>query len=429
MAKSPKAPASVPPPAPAGDNGGTTAVSGRREFSARLDTFQGPLDLLLYLIKENEVEITNIPIAQILQQYLQYMDQATQWDLHLAGEFLVMATTLMEIKSRELLPQQEVMEATPAEEIIEDPRSELVRQLLRYRKLKDQAHVLEMLEIANSQRRPRGLMDDIPEPEAIMPIDGPLEVEFSLFDLLTAFENVRKQVLAAAPRVMHYEGEPLDEKIARIEKILAERPFVRFIELVENSRTRSDIAMTFLALLELVRRRMIRLHQAGAFQPLEVKTQTLDEAEALTKEEAAAADDYDSRTSRAKAERAERLAALAEAEGVPADKLPWKTRREAMNKPKFDGIQRADDVEELDAEEAEIARKIEAILAAADAISQRVEDGRHGREFQPDPDAPKSDGAPETTIDTDAAQPAPEEEAPLTDEDLAPKPESDPNTP
>src|SRR6185369_12380112 len=147
--------------------GPVTPVAGRHEFSARLDSFQGPLDLLLYLIKENEVEITNIPIAQILQQYLGFMDQASQWDLHLAGEFLVMATTLMEIKSRELLPQQEVIEATPAEEIIEDPRSELVRQLLRYRKLKEQARILDELETAQFQRRGRGMMDDIPEPEQV----------------------------------------------------------------------------------------------------------------------------------------------------------------------------------------------------------------------------------------------------------------------
>src|SRR5437762_13681224 len=82
----------------------TTSVGNRVDFSARLDSFHGPLDLLLYLIKENEVEITEIPIARILEQYLHFLEQAEQWDLQLAGEFLVMAATLMEIKSRELLP-------------------------------------------------------------------------------------------------------------------------------------------------------------------------------------------------------------------------------------------------------------------------------------------------------------------------------------
>src|SRR5690242_18606943 len=198
-----------------------TVVANRIDFSASLDSFQGPLDLLLYLIKESEVEITEIPIARILEQYLRFLDQAPQWDLQLAGEFLVMATTLMEIKSRELLPVQQ--QALDGEEIIEDPRSELVRQLLQYRQLKEQARGLEQLQDYWGQCRPRGLRDEIPDvisedPDSDRIAAKDALVDVDLYALFAAYEKSLKAVLAQTPRNIAYDGESIEAKIERIEK-------------------------------------------------------------------------------------------------------------------------------------------------------------------------------------------------------------------
>jgi len=353
-----------------------TVVGGRVDFSATLDAFQGPLDLLLYLIKENEVEITEIPIARILDQYLKYVENAAQFDLHTAGEFLVMAATLMEIKSRELLPVQE--QVADGEEIIEDPRSELVRQLLQYRRLKDQAKLLEELQDRAEEFRPRRFFDDIPEEgeddsaetartavrEALLDVD--------LFSLFSAYERVLKSILAQQPRNIVLDTETLEQKVDRIEKILRERPFAKFHELIGDASSRADIAGTFLALLELVRRRAVKLVQASPYGNMDVSPQQEGETDALSQVEAEEAQAFEQATLQAKAEQ-DALQAQAAVDG-----LPW-TKRRAQARPKFEGIVRPEDVEEIDAEEAEISRRIDAILAAADAISDRFERSRDGK--------------------------------------------------
>ena len=403
-----------------------TVVSGRPDFAASLESFQGPLDLLLYLLKEDEVEITNIPIARILEQYLRHLDVADQWDLHLAGEFLVMATTLMEIKSRELLPAPET---TEGEEIIEDPRSELVRQLLRYRQLKNQARVLEERLELWGRRRARGFYDDLPEPAPAEAPEPPPMPDLDLYELLTLFERLRQSVLAQVPKKVGYEGETLEEKVVRIEKILHERPFSRFTELIADQTSRADIALTFIALLELVRRRMIRLVQEGAYGNLDVKVMSPEEAEALAHQEASAADTVVDVALRDKAEREAKLAAEAAALGVSIEQLPWKKRRSALARPKFEGVVRPEDLEEIDAAESEIGRRIDAILAAADAIVQRFEASRAVQDLPPG--ASPEGAAPQAAPDgITPAPPAPAglgDEPPLTDADLAPKPEKGPD--
>ena len=357
-----------------------TTVSNRIDFSASLDSFQGPLDLLLYLIKENEVEITAISISTILEQYLRFLDQATQWDLQLAGEFLVVAATLMEIKSRELLPA----EAQAAdEELIEDPRSELVRQLLQYRQLKDQAKVLEDLQNKWREHRPRGLFNDIPEilPDAAeanasdraTAREALLDVD--LYTLFSAYERILKAVLGQAPRDIVYDGESIEAKITRIEAALKSNPFMRFAELITQPNNRADVAATFVALLELVRRRAVRLIQSQEYGDIGVKTRTQEENES----DAAGREEADA--SEAAAEAALRSKAEQDAEGGQdgAQKLPWTQRRGAA-KPKFEGILRPEDVEEIDAEENEIGRRIDAILAAAEVICERFEQSREGRQ-------------------------------------------------
>jgi len=361
-----------------------TVVGNRVDFSAALDSFQGPLDLLLYLIKENEVDIIEIPIASILEQYLRFLDGAPQWDLQLAGEFLVMATTLMEIKSRDLLPV--LPQPADGEEIIEDPRSELVRQLLQYRRLKEQARALEELQDRWEQQRPRGLFGDVPEEgEQNAEVDRALAREallhVDLFTLFAAYERILKAVMATSPRNIIYDGESLEEKVTRIERILKDRPFARFIELISDPGNRADIAATFVALLELVRRRAVRLIQSGDYGSIDVKAQSEGEVESISIEESAVSQAVSDAAVKAKAEQD---AALAAAGG---DSLPWVKRRTA--RPKFDGLLKPEDVEDIDAEENEIGRRIDAILAAADAISDRFEQSHEGRlrdgETEPEP--------------------------------------------
>ncbi len=372
----------TPPP---GEN--RTAVAGHIDFSATLDAFQGPLDLLLYLIKENEVEITEIPIAGILQQYMRFLDQAAQWDLQLAGEFLVMAATLMEIKSRELLPVQEQPGET--EEIIEDPRTELVRQLLEYRRLKEQARALEQVQDRWRQYRPRGLYGDVPDPdtdnadsdratarEALLDVD--------IYAIFAAYERVLKSVLAQTPRAINFDGETIDQKIDRIEVTLKSQPFIRFFELLRDPANRADVAATFVALLELVRRRAVRLQQQQDGGLFDIKRQEAGEAEALTRQEA---EEAEAAAQAALQEKAAREAQEAQSQAA-SGKLPWLKRRMPA-RPKFEGLLRPEDVEEIDAEEHEIGRRIDAILAAADAISERFEQSREGRiRDGENPDAP-----------------------------------------
>lgn len=380
-----------------------TVVSNRIDFSAKLDEFQGPLDLLLYLIKENEVEITDIPIAQLLEQYLKFMDQAGQWDLQLAGEFLVMAVTLMEIKSRELLPVQE--QAGEEEEIIEDPRSELVRQLLEYRRLKDQARALELLAEWWQGHHVRGMEDEIPDPineedpEADRTLAREALVDVDLYALFAAYEKMMKAVMAQQPRNIVLDNESIEDRISRIERTLTERPFARFIELVIDPANRGDIAATFFALLELLRRRSIRLVQLSPYGTFDVKARDPNAPDEETEAEMQAAEAVDREALKAKAEQDALAAQGLEERG---GRFQF-TRKRLPARPKFEGIVRPEDVEEIDAEEVEIGRRIDAILAAADAISERFEQSREGRMRELDPAA-----QPESS----PAQPAPNEPAP-----------------
>ena len=407
----PGAPGAAPPsataPAP------RTAVGNRVDFSASLDSFQGPLDLLLYLIKENEVEITEIPIARILEQYLRFLDEAPQWDLQLAGEFLVMAATLMEIKSRELLPVQ----AQPAEgeEIIDDPRTELVRQLLQYRTLKDQARTLETLQHNWEQLRPRGFFGDVPEPsdEAIPDSDRATArealIEVDLYALFAAYERTMKSVLAQTPRAITYDGESIEAKIERIEVLLKSRPFARFVELIANPNDRGDIAATFVALLELTRRRAVKLTQAEEYGLIDINASTESEAEAAIREQSTAAEKVEQEALRVKAEQDAKL--LAEG-GMGATGRPAFLRK--APRVKFAGLIKPEDLEEIDTEEHEIGRRIDAILAAADAISERFEQSREGRVRGDENVTPPAEAS------ATPAEPAPEAPAATPDTPRAP---------
>lgn len=221
-------------------------------YHVKLEAYEGPLDLLLYLIKRDEVDIWDIPIAQIAGEYLEYINMMKLLDLDVIGEFLVMASTLMKIKSRMLLPQEEI----GIEEEIEDPRSELVEQLLEYEMYRERAKTLAEREEAQSKlftRPPTGIPASEPTFEA------------SLFDLLTAFRNVLKE---KAPEIVR-EIEPfkftLEEKVGEILKRLKKKDEISFSLLFKECLSKGELIVTFLALLELIKQKRVRFRQPKLF--------------------------------------------------------------------------------------------------------------------------------------------------------------------
>ena len=226
-------------------------------YKIKIPEFEGPLDLLLHLIRENKVDIYDIPISLITGQYLQYIEIMKELDLEIAGEFLVMAATLIQIKSRMLLPPDE--EAAPEE--MEDPRLELVQRLLEYQAYKDAAGILkekedEALKIFG---RPPGDLkeEEVPEPELSL-------FDVNLFDLLAAF----KKLLENAPpemRTISRETLTVKDKMMHIADIMENLESIRFEELFSESFTRVQLIVTFLALLELLRLGLARVYQEKEF--------------------------------------------------------------------------------------------------------------------------------------------------------------------
>jgi len=220
-------------------------------YRVRLDMFEGPLDLLLYLIQVNEVDIYDIPIAKITQEYLGYLGGMEELDLEIAGEFLVLAATLIHIKSKMLLPVQEsVVEGAS----VDDPRQELVERLLEYRRFKDAAMKFEELEADQA------LLYVRPDDPSITITEGPLEV--SLSALLRAFMAVMQR----APEAMAVEITPDTinvggRMVAMLDRLTLQSP-VPFLALFEGVTTRALLIATFLGLLELLRRGLVRARQS-----------------------------------------------------------------------------------------------------------------------------------------------------------------------
>jgi segregation and condensation protein A len=222
------------------------------EYKVKLQQFEGPLDLLLFLIKKEEINIYDIPIAEITQQYLEYIRMLEFLNLELAGEFLVMAATLMRIKARTLLP----VRPDEAEEE-EDPRAALVQQLLEYQKFKEAASQLEAMEY---QRR---LVFPRPEPE-----DGDavvdVEYTYNLFELISAF----KKVLDKA-QVRYIEIRPeeisLEERIEALKARIDEAGKMAFGDLFAADTTKMDLVVTFLALLEILKMGFATARQTKPF--------------------------------------------------------------------------------------------------------------------------------------------------------------------
>src|SRR5687767_3048065 len=236
------------------------------EYKVQFEVFEGPLDLLLYLVKREEVDIYEVNLTKIATQFIEYIELMRQLDLEVAGEFVVMASTLMYIKSRELLPVHQQVEAGGDEEEEEDPRWELIRQLVEYKKFKDAASQLQALEARQDSVYPRLPVKPTFDQEA--PKD---RGSVSIFDLLNAVNAVLKRVSHREDLRDIFEDKwSVSDKIEDLRRLLVERGTLRFSEIFTRADNRSEIVVTFLALLELIRLKQLVCAQPEPFGDIEI---------------------------------------------------------------------------------------------------------------------------------------------------------------
>jgi segregation and condensation protein A len=236
--------------------------SALEAYPVRLENFHGPLDLLLHLIKKHELNIYDIPIALITAQYLEYLNLMEELDLDVAGEFLVMAATLIHIKSRMLLPRP----APEQEDAEEDPREALVRRLIEHQKFKAAA---EMLHEKETVRSAQWMRPDI----SVVKITGDAEepeLEVDLFSLITAFRAVVQRAKQRPTVVMPGEQIPIEARIDQLLDRLSETDACGFEDLFFDIGSRGDMIVTFLALLEMIRLKLVRVFQSGAFGEIRI---------------------------------------------------------------------------------------------------------------------------------------------------------------
>ena len=232
----------------------------KTDYAIKLDIFEGPLDLLLYLIKKNQIDIYNIPIALITRQYLDYLNLIKSLNLDLAGEYLVMASTLIHIKSRLLLP---VPEEPSPEELEDDPRSELVRQLLEHQAFKEAADLLTRRPILERDVFKRAAA--LPEEKRSSGAEEEELVEASIFELIEAFHQIVSRLDQKELLEIDLEKLSLSDIINDVMERLTREKNLTFDELLGEKRERRRIVYTFLALLELIKLKMIKAYQTAAF--------------------------------------------------------------------------------------------------------------------------------------------------------------------
>jgi segregation and condensation protein A len=271
-------------------------------FQVELTEFRGPLDLLLFLVRKQEVEITEIPIAPITEQFLRYLEVLQELDVNGVGDFVDMASTLIEIKSRSVLPHAEEIE-----EPLEDPRQDLVRRLLEYKRFKDAASMLEERGKAWQEHFPR-LAGDVPE-RPRNPAEEPIR-EVELWDLVSAFGRILREQAANSPSNIVYDDTPIEVYMQRIHGQLRQSGRLQMSELFRPFTNRSTLVGLFLATLELVRHHGVHLEQSDLFdeiwilpgeatsQPLEIAAADNYEAQAKTEGETQEAEDRKQKTKR-----------------------------------------------------------------------------------------------------------------------------------
>lgn len=231
-------------------------------YKIKLEIFEGPLDLLLYLIKKEHINIYDIPIAKITDQYLEYLELMRFLDLNIAGEFLVIAATLVQIKSKSLLPPDET--ALVEEEEQPDPREELMKKLLEYQRFKEIANNLRQLEAGRQDEFRR------PNIERSLEESGEVFFEASLFDLISAFSKALKDVPKDIFLEVIKDEFTVDAKIHDILHLLLVNPLISLSELFNKAKNKLEIVATFLAILELIRLKEIVIKQKEIFSEVVV---------------------------------------------------------------------------------------------------------------------------------------------------------------
>jgi segregation and condensation protein A len=233
------------------------------EYKVRLEIFEGPLDLLLYLIKRDELDIYDISLERITKQYLEYLQAFKELNIDVAGEFVVMAANLIYMKSRSLLP----VDQQPPEEDVEedDPRWDLIRQLIEYKKFKEAAAQLQVRELEQERTFAR-------VGEGLTPETAPLRLgEVGIFQLINAFQNVLKRLDAREDlREMFGDHFTVSDKIEWILQRVGAGTALRFTDLFAQAASRVEIVVTFLALLELIRLKQVRAVQNNVFEEIEI---------------------------------------------------------------------------------------------------------------------------------------------------------------
>jgi len=234
-------------------------------YDVKLEIFEGPLDLLLYLIKKEDMDIKEIRISEITQEYLTYIGLMKELNLELAGEFLVMASTLLQIKARMLLPQDSV--SVESEEG-PDPQADLVAKLLEYQKFKDAASFLAQREHQSRELFYRNILPTFSEED--------FTLDSTLFDLLDAFKDVLKNAGEEVKELL-YEEIPLEHKVREILDLLEKQDCIQFSQIFFVAKPRRELIITFLALLELIRMKQVVAKQSEAFG--EIRIYRLKESE------------------------------------------------------------------------------------------------------------------------------------------------------
>lgn len=235
------------------------------EYKIQLEVFEGPLDLLLYLIKKEEVDIYDVNLTKIATQFVEYLEQMQKLDLEIAGEFVVMAATLLYIKSRELLPvdQQVAMEA---EDDGLDPKWELIRRLVEYKKFKEASGQLQVREAEQADIFPR-----VPGKPDLTPESPPPRPEVSLFDLINAVSAILQRYQARGGLGEIYEDKwTVSGKIEELVQHLRLESPLKFSDLFTHATSRSEVVATFLALLELIRLKQVTARQPEPFREIEI---------------------------------------------------------------------------------------------------------------------------------------------------------------
>jgi segregation and condensation protein A len=239
------------------------------EYKVQLNVFEGPLDLLLYLIKKEEVDIYEVNLTKIATQFIEYVEMMRRLDLDIAGEFLVMAATLMYIKSRELLPVDQQATTEEEEEAL-DPRWDLIRQLVEYKKFKDMAGQLQEWEAQQDRIYPH-----LPGKPELATAEQEHKSDVSLLDLLNAVNAVLKRFLQPENvGVIAEDKWSVSEKIELLLGLLRQHTAIKFSELFLAAHSRSEVIATFLALLELIRLKQLAVAQSEAFGEIEITKAT-----------------------------------------------------------------------------------------------------------------------------------------------------------